>query len=55
MLVIPALGRWKLGDQKLRVILNYIANSRPTWATRELVSKREKIKKYINKIGLGKR
>lgn len=33
------LGRWRQGDQGIRVILSYIMGSRPVWATQDNVSK----------------
>jgi hypothetical protein len=32
--VIPVLGRWRQEGQKLEVILDYVVNFRPLWATR---------------------
>lgn len=39
--VIPTVGRWRLKDQKFKVMVNV----KPVWATQDLVSK---ISKLIN-------
>lgn len=39
--VISALGRWRQEDQQLRVILSYIASTRPAWAALDPVLGRE--------------
>lgn len=31
----PARGSWRWEDQEFKVILNYVASSRPSWATSE--------------------
>lgn len=37
--IIPALTRWKQGDQEFKVILRYIVSLRPVWATYNPASK----------------